>query len=612
MAWKKEEMPDIIKLLPESVANQIAAGEVIQRPASVVKELMENALDAKATFITLIIKNSGKTLIQVIDNGCGMSETDARMSFERHATSKISSANDLFEINTMGFRGEALASIASIAEVEMKTRQHQSDVANLLIVKSSTITEQSYCQAEPGTSIAVKNLFYNIPARRKFLKSDSLELKYILDEFTHIALAHPDIKLRVVHNDNEVYNLNSGSLKKRIISLFRKTYEDKLLRVEEETDIIKITGFVGQPEIARKQKGEQHIFVNNRFIKSNYLNHAIKNAYKMLIAENQHPFFVLFLEIDPAKIDINVHPTKQEIKFEEVRVIYNYLGVSIKHALGRYSMAPKLDFENEDFSFKPFKENTEHKSPSTSSSGPRPSLTRSAPVMRNWQSLYNTEDVINIDQESDDDDEELTIPSSATGDLLMSPALEPQACKEPTQIHNKYIILQIKSGFIIIDQFLAHQRVLYERYLKKLNKSEQLTQKQLFPITLQISKDKRAVFEELSKEINQLGFDIKSFGGDTYVANGIPVGLEDKNLQHIIDTLIEQYSQNIKLDLSKNENLARSMAKSTAVKRGKELSQEEMKTLIDELFGCETPYSSPTGKKCFITYELSELEKQFT
>jgi len=323
-------MPDIIKLLPESVANQIAAGEVIQRPASVVKELMENALDAKSTSISLIIKNSGKTLIQVIDNGKGMSETDARMSFERHATSKIKSADDLFALSTMGFRGEALASIASIAEVEMKTRQHDSDIASLLRIHSSEIQEQSYCQAEPGTSIAVKNLFFNVPARRKFLKTDSVELKYILEEFTRVALANPEIRFVVVHNDNEIYNLPSGTLKKRAINLFRKTYEDKLLRVEEDTDIIKIEGLVGNPDIAKKQKGDQYIFVNKRFIKSHYLNHAIKGAYSHLIGEDQHPFFVLFLEIDPAKIDINVHPTKQEIKFDDERVIYNYVKVSVK------------------------------------------------------------------------------------------------------------------------------------------------------------------------------------------------------------------------------------------------------------------------------------------
>ncbi len=601
-------MPDIIKLLPESVANQIAAGEVIQRPASVVKELMENALDAGSTSISLIIKNSGKTLIQVIDNGKGMSETDARMAFERHATSKIRSADDLFALYTMGFRGEALASIASIAEVEMKTRQHDSEIASLLRIHSSEIQEQSYCQAEPGTSIAVKNLFFNVPARRKFLKTDSVELKYILEEFTRVALAHPEIRFVLVHNDNEIYNLPAGTLKKRVINLFRKTYEDKLLRVEEDTDIIKIDGLVGNPDIAKKQKGDQYIFVNKRFIKSHYLNHAIKGAYSHLIGEDQHPFFVLFLEIDPAKIDINVHPTKQEIKFDDERVIYNYVKVSVKHALGRYSMTPILDFENDNSNFRSIPD-PRTRSNSGESTQPRASLTRSAPVMRNWQSLYNTDDILDLD--SDNDEEELTMPSAATGDLLGATYVDEPVQKKPFQVHKQYIILQMKSGLAIIDQHNAHERILYERYLKRLESQEQLVQKQLFPITLQISKDKHAIFDSLQEEIKQLGFDIQSFGGTTYVANGIPAGMEESNLQMIIDMLIEQYSSSHNLEISKNEKIAIAMAQSTSIKKGKELSPEEIDSLIDDLFACTIPHISPTGKKVFITYELSELEKQF-
>ncbi len=601
-------MPDIIKLLPESVANQIAAGEVIQRPASVVKELMENALDAGSTSISLIIKNSGKTLIQVIDNGKGMSETDARMAFERHATSKIRSADDLFALYTMGFRGEALASIASIAEVEMKTRQHDSEIASLLRIHSSEIQEQSYCQAEPGTSIAVKNLFFNVPARRKFLKTDSVELKYILEEFTRVALAHPEIRFVLVHNDNEIYNLPAGTLKKRVINLFRKTYEDKLLRVEEDTDIIKIDGLVGNPDIAKKQKGDQYIFVNKRFIKSHYLNHAIKGAYSHLIGEDQHPFFVLFLEIDPAKIDINVHPTKQEIKFDDERVIYNYVKVSVKHALGRYSMTPILDFDNDNSNFRSIPD-PRTRSNSGESTQPRASLTRSAPVMRNWQSLYNTDDILDLD--SDNDEEELTMPSAATGDLLGATYVDEPVQKKPFQVHKQYIILQMKSGLAIIDQHNAHERILYERYLKRLESQEQLVQKQLFPITLQISKDKHAIFDSLQEEIKQLGFDIQSFGGTTYVANGIPAGMEESNLQMIIDMLIEQYSSSHNLEISKNEKIAIAMAQSTSIKKGKELSPEEIDSLIDDLFACTIPHISPTGKKVFITYELSELEKQF-
>ena len=605
-------MSDIIRLLPESIANQIAAGEVIQRPASVVKELLENAIDAQSTSITLIIKNSGKTLIQVIDNGKGMSETDARMSFERHATSKIRAASDLFSIKTMGFRGEALASIASIAEVEMKTRQVSNDMATMLKIKSSEVIDQSYCQSEPGTSVSVKNLFFNVPARRKFLKTDSVELKYILEEFKHIALAYPNIRFRVVHNENELYNLTGGSPKKRMISLFRKSYEDKLIRVEEVTDIIKINGFVGNPEIARKQKGEQYLYVNNRFIKSPYLNHAIKSAYEPMLSDDQYPFYVIFLDIDPDKIDINVHPTKQEIKFDDERLVYNYLKVSVKHALGRYSLSPKLDFENEnstilgrgDLNFSGRKSNAHF-------NNTQASTTRNAPVMRNWQSLYKGLEEIDLDTDTEDM-EDLTLPSAATGDLLTGFNPVDNETKDPIQIHNAYVIVQIRSGFMLINQHHAHVRILYERYLKKLNQREELIQKQLFPISLQISRDKIDLFNDLIPSLNNLGFEIQSFGGDTYVVHGIPAGFQDTNLQGVMENLMEQYLENRDLDISKNENLARSMAASAAMKIGRNLDMEEMKILIDELFACEMPYSSPNGKRCFLTFELKDLEKEFT
>ena len=399
-------MGDIIKLLPESIANQIAAGEVIQRPASVVKELMENSIDAGSTNITLVIKNSGKTLIQVIDNGKGMSDTDARMSFERHATSKIRKTDDLFNINTMGFRGEALASIASIAEVEMKTRQATDEVATKLIIKSSKVEEQTYCQAEPGTTISVKNLFFNVPARKKFLKSDSVELKYLLGEFKKIALGQPTISFTVIHNDNEIYNLPAGKLKKRVLNVFRRTYEEKLIRVEEETEVVKITGFIGDPEIAKRSKDEQYLYVNQRYIKSNYLGHAIKTAYQNLLEEGQFPFYLLYLEVDPSSIDINVHPTKQEIKFDDERLIYNYLKVAIKHGLGRYSLSPQLDFENEQANFRaPAPDRNLKDAP------PLASRVRSAPVMRNWQSLYNGLETIDLKDDEAVSYTHLTLPT---------------------------------------------------------------------------------------------------------------------------------------------------------------------------------------------------------
>jgi len=606
-------MSDVIKLLPESIANQIAAGEVIQRPASVVKELIENSIDAKSTSITLVIKNSGKTLIQVIDNGVGMSETDARMAFERHATSKIRATKDLFNIKTMGFRGEAMASIASISEVEMKTKTAESELATKLTIRSSEVIDQGYTQAEPGTTISVKNLFFNVPARRKFLKTDSVELKYILEEFKRVALAHPDIRFKVIHNDNEVYNLPEGTLKKRLLGIFRKSYEDKLVRVEEETDAVSIAGYVGNPEIAKKQRGEQYIFVNKRYIKSNYLNHAIKTAYQQLIDDKQYAFFVIFLEIEPEKIDINVHPTKQEIKFDDERLVYNYLKVSVRHALGRYSLSPQLDFENEDSNIpsgiRP-RMNASRPTSGSSSSNPIASKTRSAPVMRNWQSLYGGLETIDLDDNQGE--EPLIIPSAATGDLLSSAANVETEEKHPLQVHSSYIIVQIKSGLIIIDQHQAHARILYEKYLQNLSKKKELVQKQLFPITLNMSKDKVAVLEEILPDLKSLGFEIQSFGGETFIVQGIPAGFEENNIQATMDRLMEAYLSNLQLDLSRNENIARSMALSSAIPKGKVLDQQEMEHLIDELFACELPYTSPTGKKCFITYELNDLEKLFS
>ncbi len=606
-------MSDVIRLLPESIANQIAAGEVIQRPASVVKELMENAIDAKSRNITLVIRNSGKTLIQVIDDGVGMSETDARMAFERHATSKIRETEDLFSIKTMGFRGEAMASIASIAEVEMKTRPDASELANYLLVRSSEVLEQNFCQAEKGTTISVKNLFFNVPARRKFLKTDSVELKYILEEFKRVALAHPEIRFKVIHNDNEVYNLPEGTLKKRLLGIFRRNYEDKLVRVEEDTEVVKINGFVGNPEIAKKQKGEQYIFVNKRFIKSAYLNHAIKGAYQQLLEDKQYPFFVLFLELDPGNIDINVHPTKQEIKFDDERLIYNYLKVAIKHGLGRYSLSPQLDFENSDGHIpSALRQRMEEGRKDSGRNNPLASTVRSAPVMRNWQSLYNGMETIDLNDDSDNEEEPLIIPSAATGDLLGNIDTLDSVEKLPFQVHNSYIIFQIKSGLIIVDQHQAHVRVLYERYLENLSKQKELVQKQLFPITLTIAKDKISMLEDLIPDLKSLGFLIQSFGGDTFIVQGIPPGFQEKNLQAVVDSLLDCYLQNIKLDLSRNENIARSMAISAAIPRGKSLENEEMTHLIDELFACQLPFNSPTGKKCFITYELNDLEKMFS
>ena len=570
-----------------------------------VKELLENAIDAKASTIKLIIKNAGKTLIQVIDNGVGMSDTDARMSFERHATSKIKKTDDLFNIRTMGFRGEALASMASIAEVEMKTRQLQSDIATRLVVKSSEVVEQGYCQAEPGTSISVKHLFYNIPARKKFLKSDSVELKHLLNEFKKVALAHPEVGFTVLHNDNELYNLPEGSLKKRLLNLFRRTYEDKLIRIEEETGVVSITGFIGDPDISKKVRDEQYLFVNKRYFKSNYLNHAVRTAYQNLNEEGQHPFHVLFLEVDPGSIDINIHPSKHEVKFDDERLIYNYLKVAVRHGLGRYSLSPQLDFENQNQSLPQQRREKDH-NPMLAS------RVRTAPIKRGWQNLYSDMEIMDISEDKQDPsgEEPLILASAATGDLL-SEHLDTEV-KKPSQLHNAYILVQIKSGMIIMDQHRAHRRVLYEQYLRNLDNNPESIQKQLFPITLTVDKDKVAMLTELAPSLRPLGFEVEAFGGETFIVHGIPAGLTENNIPSIIEKLLDQYVQNLNLDYSKNENLARSLAKSSAIRNGQVLSTEEMSTLINELFACQYPYTEPGGKKCFITFELKDVEKMFS
>ena len=604
-------MADIIQLLPESIANQIAAGEVIQRPASVVKELLENAIDAGSTFIQLIIKDSGKTLIQVIDNGQGMSDTDARMSFERHATSKITNANDLFSIKTMGFRGEALASIASIAHVEMKTKPANQDVGTQLVIHGSELKKQTYCPLNIGTSIAVKNLFYNVPARRKFLKSDPVELRHVVEEFKRVALAHPSIHFTMVHNEMEVFHLNPATLRKRIVGVFGKNTNEMLVPVEEETDIITINGFIGKPEIAKKNKKDHYLFVNNRFIKSNYLNHAIKIAYGDLIQKEDYPFYVINLTIDPSKIDINIHPTKTEIKFEDERLIYQYLKVTTQHGLGKYNVVPTLDFQQNDrFGALLSGQNFPASSPQTSKFErivpPKPSREE----IDEWTQLYEEIGKDNMGQKEEQQiiriQSDLDKTSTSTGT-----AFDEVAAKRPYQIHNTYIISPIKSGYITIHQQFAHERILYEQYLAVLKSSNAIIQKQLFPINLNMTHDQSETLQTILPTIQIMGFEVQHFGGQNYVIQGVPALLQNVNIADVIHELIEQYQSNLGLDLGIHENVARSLAKSCSLKKGVSLSSEEMTSIISELFACEVPFISPGGKKCFIEVELNDLEKQF-
>lgn len=609
-------MPDIIQLLPDNIANQIAAGEVIQRPASVVKELVENAIDANSTEIRLIVKDAGKTLIQVIDNGKGMSDTDARMCFERHATSKIKKASDLFSISTKGFRGEALASIAAIAHVELVTKTHNEDLGRKLQVSGSKVTKQEPCQAQSGTMFSVKNLFFNVPARRKFLKSDPVELKHIIEEFKRVALAHPKIFFSMYHNDQEVYHLPASNHRQRIVAILGKNVNDKLVPIEEDTEIVKVTGFVGKPEAAKKTKGDQYIFVNDRFIKSNYLNHAIRSAYEDLIIKDSYPLYVLYIEVEPAKIDINVHPTKTEIKFEEERLIYNYIKVAIKHALGHYNVSPTLDFgTNTNFgnpidnskNFGKINDEYNFKSSPNYGSG-KSSFEKSN--LKAWEQIYEGMQDQPLDQPTEEQ-QTFTIASKiSTEDGKEITKIEEG--KAPYQIHNTYILSHIKSGFLLIDQQAAHERILYEQNLASMSSHQRLTQKELFPRTIELDNAKATIMQNILGKVNALGFEVEEFGNKTYLIHGIPAGLAGSHdATSLMEKIIDQYVSNMELQLGIEENLARSLAVSAAIKRGKPLEVEEMKLLIDQLFACEVPYKSPTGRRCIVTMDLDTILKQF-
>lgn len=621
-------MADIIQLLPDAIANQIAAGEVIQRPASVVKELLENSIDAGSSTIKLVVKDAGKTLLQIIDNGCGMSETDARMSFERHATSKIRKAKDLFAIRTMGFRGEAMASIGAIAQVEMRSRRQSDEFGTRLVVEGSSVKLQEPCQCAAGTSISVKNLFFNVPARRNFLKSNSVEMRYIIEEFQRIVIAHPDIFFSLHHNNTEVFHLPVGNLRQRIVNVFGNNCNKKLVPVSEQTDALILNGYVSKPEFAKKTRGEQYFFVNNRFIKSGYLNHAIMSAYEELLPADTFPLYVIFLDIDPARIDINVHPTKQEIKFDDERLVYNYLKVAVRHALGQYSITPTLDFEQEiaitksSSDFGRSRPNVQSNSVGSkvnsnanNASNSNPS-NRESSNLRNWQKLYDGLDEFDKEEPSVEPTvDSVTIESkwSESSPIDDQAGSFSRQQKQPYQIHGHYIVNQIKSGFLLVDQQAAHERILYERYLTALNNKQVTTQKRLFSKTITLSPADTPVLQELLPQIQLLGFDIQDFGKNSFVIHGIPANLpESTDEQQLVETLLEQFKSNLELKLNIQESIARSMATSAAIKRGQMLSAAEMQELIDQLFACEVPYKSPRGNHCFVTYELDDLKKRFS
>jgi len=612
----------IINLLPDSLANQIAAGEVIQRPASIVKELMENALDAGSTEIRLILKDSGKSLIQVVDNGRGMSETDARLCFERHATSKIQQTDDLFNIRSFGFRGEALASIAAVAHVDLKTKRKEDELGTYVLIEGSKVKKQEAVPQSDGTSFTVRNLFFNVPARRKFLKSDPVELRHILEEFARIALPHPEVFFSVHHNDNELYHFPAGKLRQRLVNYFGKGSNEKIVPVSEQTDFIKIAGFVGKPEMIKKTRGDQYIFVNQRFIKSNYLSHAIKIAYENLIPDGHFPFYVILLDIDPAMIDINIHPTKQEIKFENERLIYNYLKVAVKHALGKYSIAPSLDFDaintNMMASTSASPRNGGFNSGGMSDNMPSPTIgggyTTQGPSQgekSKWIEFYQELSETSQQSSSDGVQNAITLSSdwdNDKGDEIGDTARSSHNC---FQVHDSYIISPIKSGLMVIDQSRAHERILYEQHLKAIQDKKITAQTSLFPETIQVEAKYAEILEGLQEELKYIGFHIDKFGQNTFVINSTPTEGLRESATTFVRRFVETYADNLELQISIPENIARSFAVNNRIKKGKRLEHSELQTLIDQLFACENPYNNPSGKKCFITFGLDEVERQF-
>ncbi|WP_396150674.1 DNA mismatch repair endonuclease MutL [Flavobacterium sp.] len=614
-------MSSIIQLLPDHVANQIAAGEVVQRPASVVKELLENAVDAKATDIKLIVKDAGRSLIQVIDNGLGMNVIDARMCFERHATSKIRHAEDLFSLYTKGFRGEALASIAAIAHVELKTKQEQDELGTHIIIEGSKFISQDPSVLPKGTSFAVKNLFFNIPARRNFLKSETVEHRHIVDEFQRVALAHPNIHFTFIHNGGELFNLPSSNLRQRIVGMFSGKTNEKLVPISEETEIVKVQGFVSKPEFSKKNRSEQFFFVNNRYIKSGYLHHAVMAAYEGLLKDGMQPGYFIYLDVPPNTIDINIHPTKTEIKFDDEHSLYAILRSTVKHSLGQFNVAPVLDFERDpnldtpyhyqekdasvpliqvDSNFNPFAQDKPTKTYSGSSFRDRKTETA------NWESLYvglknDTQEIEHITFEQD----------AVTSSLFNDNEIE-ESKNRTYQIHKKYIVSSIKSGMMVIDQQRAHQRILYEQYLKNITVQQASSQHLLFPLELYFSVNEIELINELKMSLEHTGFVFDSIENDKLTISGIPVSVSESEVAIVLEELMNDLHSGIpESSFSLNDSIAKSMARSLAVRTGTYLTEKEQENIVNGLFACKEPDVSPFNKPTFITISVDDLDKKF-
>ncbi|WP_442787338.1 DNA mismatch repair endonuclease MutL [Flavobacterium suncheonense] len=624
-------MSSIIQLLPDHVANQIAAGEVVQRPASVVKELVENAVDAGATEIKLIVKDAGKTLIQVIDNGKGMSETDARLCFERHATSKIRQAEDLFSLHTKGFRGEALASIAAIAHVELKTKQDQEELGTHLIIEGGKFISQDVAVLPKGTSFSVKNLFFNIPARRNFLKSDTVEFRHIVDDFERVALAHPNIHFVLTHNGSEMYNLPISNARQRIVNVFGGKTNEKLVPVSESTEIVEIQGFVGKPEFAKKNRGEQFFFVNNRFIKSPYLHHAIMAAYDGLLKDGCQPSYFLFLDVPPHTIDINIHPTKTEIKFDDDQSMYAIIRSSVKHSLGQFNVAPVLDFERDasldipyeykdkesetpliqvDANFNPFADEKPARSFSSSSGGSHAfgSGYKKESNQPGWESLY-----VGLTTATDEIDvKEIQFESEeVTGSLFEESAVETSSNKT-YQLQKKYIVSPIKSGMLIISQKRAHQRILYEQFLTNITVHHAASQQLLFPLELHFSPSEMIMLKELRPSLENTGFVFSAMTTEIVVFTGLPSNVTESEVRPLLEELLHDLQGELpESSFSQSDRIAKSMARSLAVKTGAYLTEKEQENIVNALFACKEPNISPFNKPTFITLGVEDLDKRF-
>ncbi len=613
-------MHDIIQLLPDAIANQIAAGEVVQRPASVVKELMENAIDAEASSIQVIIKDAGKGFIQVIDNGIGMSETDARMCFERHATSKIRKAEDLFKIRTMGFRGEAMASIASVAQVELKTKREIDELGTSIKVDGAQLKSQETIHCLKGTSISVRNLFYNIPARRNFLKSNPVETRHILDEFQRISLAHPHIKFSLNQNENETYSLSSEKLGKRIIDLLGKNYREQLAQCEEETSYVNIKGYVGKPEFAKKTRGEQFFFVNDRFIKNTYLNHAVMSAYERLLPDGTFPFYVLFLSIDPSHIDINVHPTKTEIKFDDERSIYAIVQSAVRKTLSIHNLIPSIDFENDvNFNVSPHFQ-THQKS----SLNPNDTF-KAKPAHDAWKKLYEgmQNNIQAFEQEGTNNPSVSSLFTEVGNSLpktVQSKANQwnyestNASSFQAIQVLNKYLAITMSEGLLLIDQKKAYQRILYDQFIDHLSKKNGASQQLLFPKKLFVNPADEILLDEIKTEIIDLGFRLKKDASSQISVEGIPAGIGEEDGKMLLEGILEQI-KNASDDLigHRHEKIAQAMSNRTATKyTSKKLTNEEMNALIGQLFASSNSNFSPNGEEICRLLPADYLAKLFS